>query len=260
MDLTDCEHDIVIDGICQECNERLDYYFKSETCESTRKKASKRNNENLTNNYIKGILNMMVGSIDQEILDRVAAEAENNIVQIRNFITAKIVVFAYIYSELYSRNLEPEELFKLTPDRLAAIMELKKKDVTKALTLINNSKIRGPGFIMTHPYLYLLEFRRNKPKAYITELITDDLIEHIKTSIDPEVSSIAHTNPAKTAISYMSLLSEKIQKPERGSIKPVQEMYDFYALVLSQVKDTLPNVREFFRNEFPRPMKRTTKS
>lgn len=251
MDVSFCDHDFIVDGVCQDCSEQVASFFQNDNSRSNEKKTVRKSNRNATDGYIKEVLDFIRDLIDVDIMTRVTIRLADSNIQIRNFEIARNVVFAYIYSEMYSRDLPPEELFTTAPNRLAALMGLSKANVGDALRCINNSKIRGPSFVMTHPYLYLLEFRRERPDSQISELIDDELIEKIKEEIDFEIHSIARENPAKIAIAYMSLLLEKNGYNERGGWKPIQEMYDFYGLEVSQVKDTIPEVKKFFWRDFP---------
>jgi len=250
MDFTECDHDDIVDGVCADCYEVVCAFFQDDSNDLMKKKIMRRSMKTVTNSFIAGVIKIIDHAVSGEIMAKVKVAIEDNIIQIRDQKTAKKVVFAYIYSEMYSRDLPPEKLFETTPDRLIAIMGLTKKDATKSLNYINSSKIRGPSYVIIHPYIYMMEFRREVPDSPVARLITDSLLSHIKKSIDFEVNVESRENPVKCAISYMGLLSEKILKPERGSIKPIQDMYDFYGLELSQVKDTLPVIKRFFARDF----------
>lgn len=250
MDFSECPHINVSGGVCEDCFEEVCLFFQEDTNESSKKKIS-RKMRTITETFISRVIEKIRNSIPIEIMNKVSEDIHDGNIQIRDEETAMRTVFAYIYSALYSRkNIPLEKLFELTPDRLMVLICLKKNDVTKSLNLINSSKIQGPSFVMINPYLYLIEFRANNPNSVISRLITDKLIKRVKDAIDPEIHLVASQNPAKTAISYMGIVSEKILKPERGSVRPIKDMYDFYNFKLSQVKDTLPIIRDFFAKDF----------
>lgn len=247
-DDAECFHDFIVNGHCQICFQIVHGFQEHDSGEYQKKKMDKRNVKTVTTTHLVNVLSKMGNEIDKDIMSKVIDALDSNEIQIRHVETAKKVIFAHIYSEMYSRDLPPEELFKVTPNRLMVIMGLTKKAATKSLIYINSSRIRGACFVMVYPYLYLIEFKENNPESPLTYLITDEFIEYMKDELDPETHPLSKDNPLKLVISYMTLYVEMLVGS--GKTRIIKDMYNFYGLKPSQVKDTLSTVRVAFAKDF----------
>lgn len=240
-EFTECSHNIIEAGVCLECGEEVEVHIHSES-DSRTSSSSRVYVQTNTDRQIADALGAV--TLDQEIKTTAAANLLKNDIQIRDNITTRQVVFAHVYSVIYSRDLPEEELFKITPTRLAIKFGLSKKSQSKAIEYISCGRILGPGIMIVHPIYYLKEYKRENPDCLVSELIRFDLIDLVERVIHPILSPLISENPCKVAVAIMHMYSDYVY--ENIKPKPIMKMYAWYKLQLSMVKEVTPKVKYAF--------------
>lgn len=244
----DCTHvDVGSDGYCVYCDQYIGVRVYAEVDETNRKTFK----TNVINDTIRNIQYALdLTDIPNHFKDLAKKTLIDNTIQIRSDKTARIVVYTHIYAAMYSRaDVSPEELFMITPNRLSTMFGLTKKDISKANSYISSGRIKGPGVVAPEAYLFFIEFKRNFPKNILCELIQDEFITSIRCSIDPvrdiEIITMA---PHKFTTAYINIAADFISKPSFVSQKKaaLDELYSFYDLKVSMVKDLYPTIKRRF--------------
>lgn len=236
-----CWHDIVEAGVCLDCGEEVEVFIHSEN-DTSSSSTSRVYVQTNTDRHIADALGAV--TLDQDIKTIASTNLLKNDIQIRDNVTTRQVVFAHVYSVMYSRDLPEDELFRITPTRLAIKFGLSKKSQSRAIEYISSGRIPGPGIVIVHPVNYLKEYKRENPECLVSELIKYDLIELVENVIHPVLSPLISENPCKVAVAIMHMFSDHVYEGVKP--KPIMKMYSWYKLELSMVKEVTPKVKNAF--------------